>query len=141
MYTGSETAGQKEAAKERFLRGETDLLIMSLRSGAGVDGLQHRCCTGIFGELDWSPGIHQQCVWRLDREGQTSPVTAFFLVTDDGSDPPIMDVLGIKASESHHIVDPHLGVAAKEDDAGHLRKLVERYINRKSSSKQTGGES
>lgn len=86
---------------------------MSVRSGAGVDGLQARCAMGIFGELDWSPGIHQQCIWRLDREGQKNPVTAFFLVTDDGSDPPMKDVLGIKASESQHIVDPHLGVDSK----------------------------
>lgn len=131
MYTGSETAGKKDAAKARFLSGETDILIMSLRSGAGVDGLQHRCCTGIFGELDWSPGIHQQCIWRLDREGQQSPVTAFFLVTDDGSDPPIMDVLGIKASEAQNIVDPYLGVEVKENDTSHLRRLVERYLDRK----------
>ncbi len=131
MYTGSETARKKEAAKARFLNGETDILIMSLRSGAGVDGLQFRCATGIFGELDWSPGIHQQCIWRLDREGQQNPVTAFFLVTDDGSDPPMMDVLGIKASEAQHIVDPHLGVEVKENDTSHLRKLVERYLSRK----------
>jgi SNF2 family DNA or RNA helicase len=134
MYTGSETASKKEAAKARFLAGETDVLIMSLRSGAGVDGLQARCATGIFGELDWSPGIHQQCIWRLDREGQTSPVTALFLVTDDGSDPPMMDVLGIKASEAQHIVDPHLGVEVRENDTGHLRKLVERYLDRKAGA-------
>jgi hypothetical protein len=131
MYTGSETASKKEAVKARFLNGETDILIMSLRSGAGVDGLQFRCATGIFGELDRSPGIHQQCIWRLDREGQQNPVTAFFLITDDGSDPPMMDVLGIKASEAQHIVDPHLGVEVKENDTSHLRKLVERYLNRK----------
>jgi SNF2 family DNA or RNA helicase len=131
MYTGSEKASKKEAAKARFLGGETDILIMSLRSGAGVDGLQFRCATGIFGELDWSPGIHQQCIWRLDREGQQNPVTAFFLVTNDGSDPPMMDVLGIKASEAQHIVDPHIGVEIKENDTSHLRKLVERYLSRK----------
>lgn len=131
MYTGSESAPQKEANRERFVRGETKILIMSLRSGAGVDGLQHVCSTGIFGELDWSPGIHQQCVWRLDREGQTQPVTAFFLVTDDGSDPPIMDVLGLKASEAEQIVDPHLGVQVKDNDTSHLRKLVERYLGGK----------
>ncbi|WP_435018437.1 SNF2-related protein [Tundrisphaera sp. TA3] len=134
MYTGSESASRKETAKARFLSGETNVLIMSLRSGAGVDGLQHRCATGIFGELDWSPGIHQQCVWRLDREGQQSPVTVFFLVTDDGSDPPMMDVLGIKASEAQNIVDPHLGVEIKENDTGHLRKLVERYLERKAGA-------
>lgn len=131
MYTGSESATQKEAAKTRFLNGETNLLIMSLRSGAGVDGLQYRCCTGIFGELDWSPGIHQQCIWRLDREGQVNPVMVFFPVTDDGSDPPMMDILGIKASEAAGIVDPLSGVEIKDGDTSHLRRLVERYLQTK----------
>lgn len=133
MYTGSETAGQKSKELERFISGATDVLFMSLRSGAGVDGLQHRCSTGVFGELDWSPGIHQQCIWRLDREGQKNPVTAFFLVTDDGSDPPMMEVLGIKASEARQIIDPHLGVESSEADAGRLKRLVQRYLERKAA--------
>jgi len=128
MYTGSETAGQKNREVERFLAGDTDVLIMSLRSGAGLDGLQQRCSVVVIGELDWSPGIHQQIIWRLDREGQEHPVTAFFLVSDEGSDPPIMDVLGIKASEAHQIVDPHLGVQQADDDTTNLRRLVERYL-------------
>lgn len=131
MYTGTESATQKEEAKRRFVSGETDVLIMSLRSGAGLDGLQHRCNTAIFGELDWSPGVHHQCLGRLDREGQTQPVTAFYLVTDDGSDPPMMDVLGIKASEASHILDPNATVEIVGDDVSHLKRLVERYLNRK----------
>lgn len=131
MYTGSESATQKNAAKERFTNGESPILIMSLRSGAGVDGLQHRCSTAIFGELDWSPGVHAQCLGRLDREGQKNPVTAFFLVTDDGSDPPMMEVLGIKSSEAKSIVDPHVGVEIVENDVSRLNMLVERYLDRK----------
>lgn len=131
MYTGSESVSQKKASLRRFLSGETDCLIMSLRSGAGVDGLQHRCSTGIFGELDWSPGIHQQCIWRLDREGQVNPVTAFFLVTDDGSDPPMMEVLGIKASEATQIVDPHLGAQIVVADYSNVQRLVQRYLEKK----------
>lgn len=131
MYTGSETSGKKGKSKEAFLRGDTNLLIMSLRSGAGTDELQYRCSTGVFGELDWSPGIQQQCVWRLDREGQSNPVTAFFLVTDDGSDPPMMEVLGLKSSEATNIVDPYLGAQAVHSDVNHLRKLVERYLAKK----------
>ena len=72
-------------------------------------------------------------IWRLDREREQNPVTAFFLVTDDGSDPPMMDVLGIKASEAQHIVDPHLGAEMKENDVSHLRRLVQRYLDRKQS--------
>jgi len=131
MYTGSESKVQKEAAKQAFMHGDANPLIMSLRSGAGVDDLQHVCSTAVFGELDWSPGIHQQCIWRIDREGQARPVTAFFLVTDDGSDPPMMDVLGIKASEAHQIVDPHIGVQSTEADTSNLRKLVDRYLSGK----------
>lgn len=130
MFTGSETAGQKNKEKDRFMSGETDVMIMSLRSGAGLDELQHRCSVVVIGELDWSPGIHQQIIWRLDREGQTNPVTAFFLVSDEGSDPPIMDVLGIKASEAHQIVDPHIGIQKTEDDTANLRRLVERYLEK-----------
>lgn len=130
MYTGSETAGQKDRERMRFMNGETDVLIMSLRSGAGVDELQHRCSVVVIGELDWSPGIHQQIIWRIDREGQENPVTAFFLVSEEGSDPPIMDVLGIKASEAHHIVDPHIGVQVVEEDMSNVQRLVERYLAR-----------
>lgn len=130
MYTGSETASRKNKEIDRFKSGQTKVLIMSLRSGAGVDGLQHCCSTVVFGELDWSPGIHQQVVWRVDRDGQLHPVSAFFLVTDEGSDPPIMDVLGIKASEAAQIVDPHLGVQMVDDDTAPLQRLVERYLSR-----------
>lgn len=131
MYTGSETSSQKNKELARFLDRETDIIFMSLRSGAGIDGLQFRACTGVFGELDWAPGIHEQCIWRLDREGQDKPVTAFFLVTDDGSDPPMMDVLGIKASEATQIVDPDLGIQTQETDVTNLRRLVARYLDKK----------
>lgn len=137
MYTGSETAGQKNSEKDRFMAGDTNVLIMSLRSGAGVDDLQHRCSVVVFGELDWSPGIHQQVIWRLDREGQQHPVTAFFLVTDEGSDPPIMDVLGIKASEARQIVDPHVGVQRTDNDTSNLHKLVERYLEKGKSAERS----
>lgn len=130
MYTGSESAAAKNRSKEAFVSGDSNVMILSLRSGAGLDGLQHVCSTVIFGELDWAPGIHQQVIWRLDREGQTQPVNAFFLVSDDGSDPIIMDVLGIKASESTQVVDPHLGVQINDIDTSNLQKLVERYLKK-----------
>jgi hypothetical protein len=130
MYTGSETPKAKNDSVVRFLSGETPLFIMSLRSGAGLDGLQKRCSTMVFGELDWSPGVHHQCIGRLDREGQEQPVTAMFLVCDDGSDPPMMEVLGLKASEAAHIVDPNLGVQTVKTDGSHLRSLVQRYLDK-----------
>jgi hypothetical protein len=140
MYTGSETAAAKNQAKEAILSGRTNLLILSLRSGAGLDGLQDRVSTVVFGELDWSPGIHHQVIGRLAREradGNENHVTAFFLVTEEGSDPPMMEVLGIKASEASGVVDPSLGVQAVHSDSSVLSKLVERYLTRRPRAPKT----
>lgn len=132
MYTGTETPAVKERNKKAFLNGDSDLLIMSLRAGSGVDGLQHRCSTLIVGELDWSPGIHHQLIGRLDREGQVDPVTAIFLYSNSGSDPLMMEINGLKASQAREIVDPHLGVQRVHSDIDALRKLAESYLDKKS---------
>jgi SNF2-related domain len=131
MYTGSESPTQKAAAKAAFLAGKSNLLIMSLRSAAGLDGLQARCSTIVFGELDWSPGVHHQCIERLSREGQEKPVMAMFLVADEGSDPPMMEVLGLKASEAHQVIDPSVGVQASYSDESRLKALIDRYLRKK----------
>lgn len=54
MYTGSETKVQKRRAKHAFACGDSNLMIISNRSGAGLDGLQFRCNDVVIGELDWS---------------------------------------------------------------------------------------
>jgi superfamily II DNA or RNA helicase len=130
MYTGSESGAEKNRSKENFLAGRTNLLIMSLRSAAGLDGLQARCSTAVFGELDWSPGVHHQCIERLDREGQPDTVTALFLVCDEGSDPPIMEILGLKASEARQVVDPVGGMELVNTDGSRIQSLVDRYLVR-----------
>lgn len=107
MFTGSETQPQKKAAEEAFINGDTNLLIMSLRSGAGLDGLQHRAAHVVFGEFDWSPQVHAQFTGRLRRYGQTREVTAHYAWTDGGSDPVLMSALGLKASQSHGILNPY----------------------------------
>lgn len=131
MYTGSESPAGKDRAKQAVLAGESNLLILSLRSGAGLDGLQERFSYVVFGELDWSPGIHHQVIGRLDRDrdGQQRQVQAIFLVVDEGSDPPIMEMLGLKASESTQVVDPALGVQAVASDLTHIQMLARRYLD------------
>ncbi|OCX70887.1 hypothetical protein A6M23_13095 [Acidithiobacillus thiooxidans] len=98
--------------------------------------LQHRCSVVVFGELDWSSGTHQQVIWRVDREGQQSPVTVFFLVVEDGSDGPIMEILGLKASEAHQIVDPFTGPERTDRDMARFQALVQRYLTRASGAQK-----
>lgn len=131
MYTGSESGQQKEAAKKAFMNGETNLFIISLRSGAGLDGLQHRCRTVVFGELDWSPKVHDQLIGRVDRDQQQHQVTAIFLVSEEGSDPVIIDMLGLKSSQSTGIIDPLKAVAPQFSDDSRMKLLAQQYLNKK----------
>lgn len=139
MYTGSESPRQKDLAAARFVGGdrlkrfveadqragrlrawethdETRVLVMSLRSGAGLDGLQEAANVMVFGELDWSPAMHDQCIGRLDRTGQENRVLAYFLHMLDGSDPAVLEVLGIKSEQADLIRDPDLPLFEKAND-------------------------
>ncbi len=128
MYTGSETAAQKERSKKAFINGETNLLIMSLRSGAGADGIQHRSSTAIFGELDFSPLVHRQCIGRLDRDGQLDFVYAYYVVTNYGSDPVLIDVLGLKQSQSDGITDPGQSTEAEQGDPDRIKRMATAFL-------------
>lgn len=130
LYTGSESPAQKEKSKAAFVNGESNLMIISLRSGIGLDGLQHKCKYVVFGELDWSPKVHDQVIGRIDRDGQTDQVTAIFLVSEFGSDPLIIDLLGIKSSQSHNIINPLIAVENQYSDESRLKLLAQRFLEK-----------
>jgi hypothetical protein len=159
--TGKQTPKQKELHKARFLEGPdrtlwkrnsgelewldgraeegqrgvvtygTNLLIMSLRSGAGLDGLQDVCSTVVIGELDWSPGVHTQCIGRIYRDGQKNPVMVYVMVTDEGSDPVVLDVCQIKHMQLTGINDPDAEELIEEltVDPDHMKKLARRFLD------------
>ena len=135
FYTGSESPAQKEKTKQAFISGETNLMIISLRSAPGIDGLQRRGKVVVFGELDWSPKIHDQLTARLDRDGQTEQVTQIFLVSEWGSDPPMIDLLGLKASQSHNIIDPLAPVKQQHTDDSRIKLLAESFLKKKNKEK------
>lgn len=128
MYTGSESAAQKEKAKQDFTSGASKIMIMSLRSGAGTDGLQHAASTVIFGELDFSPLVHAQCIGRLDRDGQLEPVYVYYVVTNYGSDPVLIDILGLKQSQSVGIHDPGAKPQEAQSDPDRIKRMARQYL-------------
>ena len=128
FYTGSENPIQKETSKQAFVTGKTNLFIMSLRSGIGLDGLQYRAKTVVYGELDYSPKVHDQFTARVDRDGQTQQVTAIYLVSDGGSDPAIIDMLGLKASQADGIMDPNAELMFQTSDESRIQKMAQKYL-------------
>lgn len=129
MYTGTESPREKQASKDAFMSGASKLMLISLRAGAGIDGLQHVCSTVVFGELDWSPGVHEQCIGRVHRDGQGEPVMAYFLIADEGSDPIVSDVLGVKREQIEGVRNPgeHL-VERRDIGENQLRMLAQRFL-------------
>lgn len=133
-YTGTESPAKKQRELQRFLYGDTPLLIMSLRSGSGVDGIQDRCSRVVIGELDWSPGVLEQCIGRIHRDGQRDPVFVYYLTAADGADPVMVDVLGLKKAQIDGVREPFGGVTELQQiDPGHVKRLAEAYLARSSS--------
>ena len=131
FYTGTESDAKKAAEAKRFVDGATKLIIVSLRSGAGLDGLQHVCSTVVIGELDWSPGVHEQCVGRAFRDGQTKPVFAYYLLADGGSDPVVADINGLKLRQLDGVRrNQGEHVASTKVDPKHVQKLAADYLAR-----------
>ena len=135
FYTGEQTAAQKEESKRKFLDRETNLLIMSVRSGVGVDGLQGSCNIVVFGELDWSPAAILQALGRVHRDGQTKPTFAYLLVSEAGSDPIMSDVLRLKTGQLEGVCDPNGAVIEKTTiDPEHVKKLAASFLAKRAKA-------
>jgi SNF2 family DNA or RNA helicase len=132
MYSGSESISQKDAAKKAFTEGDSRVMLMSLRSGAGIDGLQKYCRTVVNVELDWSPGVHEQFTGRLLRDGQDDVCYEYWLVSDNGSDPTVASVLGIKKAQVDGIRADSRDLFEKiNTDDNHIKTLAKAFLEKK----------
>jgi SNF2 family DNA or RNA helicase len=129
FFTGDESPTEKQKSKDAFTKGDSQVLVMSLRAGAGIDGLQGVCSTVVIGEPDWSPAVHEQFIGRVFRDGQPNPVFAYFPLADSGSDPVIADILGIKRAQLEGIRDPKADLIDRtQSDPDRIKKLARAYL-------------
>ena len=128
LFTGSETSPGKQRSVDAFCEGDARVMMISLRSGAGLDGLQFHCRDVVFGELDWSPQVHRQVIGRLRRPGQDDQVTVHYLHTNGGSDPVILEMLGLKTDQSRGINDPGIAQKARFTDDSRIKRLAEHVL-------------
>ena len=130
MFTGSESPTQKEASRQSFIEGRSKVMLMSLRSGSGLNGLQDVCSCCVIGELDWTPAVHDQLIGRLARDGQDESVQVFIPVAPVGCDPTMASILGLKTAQQSGIVDLGAEIAADfvETDPQRLKQLAIDYL-------------
>lgn len=132
LYTGTESVPQKEASKLKFVKGDSQVFCISLRSGAGLDGLQQACRIVVFGELDYSPAVHWQNIGRVNRDGQKEMVTAYYLLSEEGSDPTVSEILGLKRQQIEGVRPPgdEELVEKLQNDGSHVRRLAEAIVQK-----------
>jgi SNF2 family DNA or RNA helicase len=132
MYTGTESPAKKEKQLQRFYEHDARVLLISLRSGAGLHGLQYHSRTVVFAELDWSPAQHEQCEGRVRRDGQLDQVTAYYPVATDGSDPFVAKLLGLKRAQLEGIRDPDGAAVPHHDATGRkIGELARAYLEQR----------
>lgn len=100
--TGRQSQRAKDEALKAFVRGDSDALLLSLRSAAGLDGLQARATCCVFAELDYSPAVHSQAETRIARIGVDEviqEVPSYYCVSRSGYDEIMLDILGVKTGQ------------------------------------------
>ena len=130
FITGRESTAQKDASVCRFMEGETNLCVISLRSAAGLN-LQRASCV-VFGELDWSPAVHSQAEDRAHRMGQQDSILCYYLVAPQGSDRDMQDALGLKVSQFVQLMGdsaPQMQHVQQAQIAArkHIERMLEQY--------------
>lgn len=71
----------KKTEKEKFMSGETKvILIQSKAGGVGLDGLQHVCSRIIYYNVDYGWAYYTQAIARILRDGQKNVVTIYRLI-------------------------------------------------------------
>lgn len=133
--TGRQTDSEKWDAKEAFRTGKSRLCIVGLRAVTGIDGLQEVARVVVFAELDWSPAVHAQGEDRLHRDGQRHPVLCYYPVVESGTDPEILEVLGLKIAQFIGL----MGDTPESDEArdiaqtvtkNHMRRVLAKLVKR-----------
>lgn len=135
MFTGSESVNQKDQAVRRFVEDPAcKLMIISLRAGAGLDGLQAVCNCVVVGELDWSPKVIEQDIGRVHRDGQRQQVLAYVMVSNDGSDPTMSETLGLKEVQAAGVIGQESVLFKADVGEDHVRRLARAVLDRRGKS-------
>lgn len=130
--TGRQNAKEKDESVTKFMSGETNICMISLRAAAGLN-LQRATCV-VFGELDWSPAIHSQAEDRAHRMGQEDSILCYYLVAEEGTDEVIQEFLGLKVAQFNGIMGD-VGETEKDKAVAqtvateHMKKVVEKLKN------------
>ena len=90
---------------QKWNHGEIPIMLAHPQSSGHGLNLQQGGHIIVWFSLTWSLEYYQQANARLDRQGQTKPVTVYHLVAKDTLDEKVMDVLQSKAAGQDNLLN------------------------------------
>lgn len=95
-----------------------DVFVSHNSMGHGVDGLQDSGSILAWFGLSWSLELYEQMCKRLDRQGQTAPVSIIRILCEDTVDLAVADAIERKTDDQEGLKD-----ALQRYRAGHIKDL------------------
>jgi len=90
--TGDDSSLSKNRKILDFIEGTGEVLILQIdAAGTGIDGLQDVCRHAVFAEISYVPGVNQQAMGRIHRNGQKHKSIFDFLVVEGSIDENMLD--------------------------------------------------
>lgn len=101
--SGDTSAAQRTKIEDAFQRGELRGISANIQAG-GVAITLTRAALMLFVDKAWTNADNRQACDRINRIGQTRPVTIYSLVADHPLDERIAEILAIKANDAEIIL-------------------------------------
>ncbi len=96
FFTGAESSALRERALVDF-HDDPSVPVLFLTDAGGVGlNLQRAATACIQLELPWNPAVMEQRIGRIHRLGQSHPIDVYHLVTEEGIEARIANLLGHK---------------------------------------------
>jgi SNF2 family DNA or RNA helicase len=113
--TGDMNIKERQKTIDGLKDGKLKVGCITIGAGKmGIDGMQYGCDTVVFLDVDWVPSNMEQAESRIDRAGQTNPVSVYYLLCNDTIDIYMKELLDEKQKVVDAIVDGQVVTLTKE---------------------------
>ena len=133
LATGDISSAQRDKVIERWKAGEATALVCTL-DAVRESATLTRAKVMVFVDLSWLPGVMLQCEGRIDParqpEGERSPVTYYYLVTRNGPDEVVAEMLVEKIEQASNIGSRNRG----SDSLGEFLSPLDKRVKLPESS-------
>lgn len=110
LITGDVDASDRQALVDSFQKDKDVQLCCGTIGAMGTGLTLTAASTGVFGELDWRPGILSQAEDRMHRIGQHDNVLCQYLLFEESLDAKMIHTVIQKMENAHRVLD------SEEDD-------------------------